>query len=167
MGSATAPAKLRIRLTDPADWPAHLDTLERHHALTPFASIRFSRTKVQGIMDRVDLTGRRRDLVLTAQWGERPIGLAYAKLGPYIMSDDELVVSAQAIVIDPQCPRFTAAKAFIRLLRGLDEWAKARSAAYVLVHNTAGAQFTGTHSLMQRWGAQPIGANYVKTASTD
>lgn len=112
-------------------------------------------------MDRVDAGGRGRELGLTALLDGVPVGAALATLGPYLMSETGLIVSAQAVIVDPAISRFAAAKAFVRLLRGIEAWAEARGAAHMMVHNTAGLH-RGSDRLLRRWGAAPIGANYVK-----
>ena len=72
------------------------------------------------------------------------------------------IVTIHAIAIDPAVPRLVAAKAFLKLLKGIERWKEARGADHILLHNTAGVRAKATERIMRRWGAEPIGGNWLK-----
>jgi hypothetical protein len=129
------------------------------HSESVFAEIPFSENKFnqsfENILDEPD-----KYLGLKVMLGDRMLGFCYAMIGGFYVGDAR-VVTVIAIVTDKAIQStMLGGKTAMRLVRGIEIWARSQSASFILYHVTSGTSVQGTDRFFRKAGMATLGGNY-------
>ena len=155
-------AKLNVDRVVDADRRQICDLARLAHEESFFSEIAFSEAKFFKALDNT-LSEPDTYLGLKVSMGDEIVGFCYALLGGYYIGVGTKVVTVITIATAPNVrSKILGGKAALRLTRGIEIWAKAMGASYVLYHATSGTNPTGSDRFFRKMGLATLGGNYGK-----
>lgn len=135
-------------------------TLE-YHAESRYAHIPFSERKFIRVFSKA-INSPSDTLSLYVQHNGRTVGLLNAGVGEYYLGEGGRMVTVYGLYVS-RAARASAlgGRVTIKLIRILNDWAKAQKAEEVHVHVTSGVDPERTDRLLRRLGYKTYGGNYV------
>ena len=89
------------------------------------------------------------------------MGFAYCFAGGYFIGEGARVVTVNTINVDETIRSgMLAGKVALRLVRGIETWAKKRQADVILYHVTSGKNATNIDRFFRKLGMTTLGGNY-------
>ena len=153
-------ARLRVDRVVEADRLKVCDLARLAHAESLFADIVFSEAKFFKAFDKA-LHETNAYLGLKVSLGNDIVRFCYALLGAYYAGEGTKVVTVITFAITPYTrSSVLGGKAAIRLMRGIEIWAKSMGAIYVLYHVTSGTNPTSSDGFFRKLGMTTLGGNY-------
>lgn len=125
-----------------------------------FASIPFSEAKFYKYFDNT-IEEPDKFLALKATLDDKLVGFAYCYVGGYFIGSDATVVTVNTICVDKSVRSgILGGKVAVRLVRGIEVWAKSRGAQLILYHVTSGRGVSGIDKFFRKMGMTTLGGNY-------
>lgn len=157
---ATSSLKV-FRATRQEDILAVRDITLEYHAESRYAHIPFSERKFIRAFSKA-ISNPNDTLALYVQHNGKTVGMLSAGAGDYYLGEGGRMVTVYALYVS-KAVRTTAlgGRITIKLLRILNDWAKAQKAEEVHVHVTSGVQPERTDRLLRRMRYKTYGGNYA------
>lgn len=156
-------AKLRVEKFVDADRHRVCELARLAHEESLFGDIPFSERKFYASFDN---TIEEPDvfLGLKVHLDGKIVGFCYAQLGGFYIGEDAKVVTVISLVTDPDVrAKVVGGKAALRLVKGIELWAKTMKANHVLFHVTSGTDPVGADRFFRKLGMRTLGGNYAET----
>lgn len=136
-------------------------TLE-YHAESRYAHIPFSERKFIRVFSKA-ISNPNDTLALYVQHNGKTVGMLNAGAGDYYLGEGGRMVTVYALYVS-KVVRATSlgGRVTIKLLRILNDWARAQKAEEVHVHVTSGVEPERTDRLLRRLGYRTYGGNYSR-----
>jgi hypothetical protein len=137
------------------------DIALEYHAESRYAHIPFSERKFIRFFSKA-ISSPNDTLALYVQHNGRTVGLLNAGVGEYYLGEGGRMVTVYALYVS-KAARASAlgGRVTVKLIRILNDWAKAQESAEVHVHVTSGVEPERTDRLLRRLGYRSYGGNYV------
>ena len=131
------------------------------HEESVFSFVAFDEAKARRLgmraLERPDRHG-----ALLAWHRDQPAGFLPCSAGEYMIGSGALLVTIQALYVDPGLRRcLFGGRAAIGLLAGARSWARARKATVLLMHVTSGVAAARKHRMVRRSKGDHGRGNYV------
>ena len=125
-----------------------------------FRDIAFSETKFNGFFSNT-LNDPKTYLGLKIERDGRVLGCSYCMIGGYFIGEDARIVTVNTICVDePIRASVLGGKVALKLVRGIEAWARNRDADAVLFHVTSGKSLNGIDRFFRKLGMTTLGGNY-------
>lgn len=135
-------------------------TLE-YHAESRYAHIPFSERKFIRVFSKA-ISNPNDTLALYVQHNGKTVGMLNAGAGDYYLGEGGRMVTVYALYVSKAVRATTlGGRITIKLLRILNDWAKAQQAEEVHLHVTSGVEPERTDRLLRRLGYRTYGGNYA------
>ncbi|HEY8577187.1 MAG TPA: hypothetical protein VIL88_12695 [Devosia sp.] len=136
------------------------DIALEYHAESRYAHIPFSERKFIRVFSKA-ISSPNDTLALYVQHNGRTVGMLNAGAGDYYLGEGGRMVTVYALYVSKPIRATTlGGRITIKLLRILNEWARAQLAEEVHVHVTSGVEPERTDRLLRRLGYRTYGGNY-------
>lgn len=125
-----------------------------------FREIEFSENKFNGFFSNT-LNNPQNYLGLKVERDGRVLGCSYCMIGGYFIGDGARIVTVNTICVDkPIRASVLGGKVALKLVRGIEAWARNRDADAVLFHVTSGKGLNGIDRFFRKIGMTTLGGNY-------
>lgn len=133
---------------------------QKSHEETIFGEITFSNRKFNRAFNHT-IDDPEHYLGLKVELGEQIVGCCYCMLGGYYIGEGARVVTVNSVFVDSDIrSTIMGGKVAIKLLRGIEHWARRKKAHVILYHVTAGRGIASTDSFFRKMGMTTLGGNY-------
>ena len=93
--------------------------------------------------------------------GDKILGFSYAYIGGYFIGEGARVVTVNTINVDQSARSgLLGGKIALRLVRGIEVWARKQRANVILYHVTSGKNVASTDKFFRKVGMTTLGGNY-------
>ena len=152
--------KLRVNLGVEADGEEICALARNVHEEGIFSEIPFSENKFykyfQNTIDEPDTY-----LGLKVFLGDKILGFSYAYIGGYFIGEGARVVTVNTINVDQSARSgLLGGKIALRLVRGIEVWARKQRANVILYHVTSGKNVANIDRFFRKVGMTTLGGNY-------
>lgn len=153
-------AKLKLKSAVEDDRTEICALMKAVHLEGLFQDIPFSQAKFDRFFDNT-LNNPDQHLGLKVSLDGKIIGCSYCQCGGYFIGDGARVVAVNTICVDAEArASVLGGKVALRLLSGIEVWARAQKAHFVLYHVTSGTDLTKVDRFFRRMGMTSLGGNY-------
>lgn len=157
--------KLRVSQSVEADRHPSCRLAKLAHEESLFSDIAFSEDKYFQAFENT-LKEPTKYLGIKVMLGDQMLGYCYALLGDYYIGEGAKVVTVISVFTDPSVRgKMLGGRVALRLIRGVETWAKGMGAAHVLYHVTSGVNPAGSDRLFRKLGFTTLGGNYSKAVT--
>ena len=132
-----------------------LDALNSQRRDIPFSETKFDRFFDSTLQDPEHHLG------LKVALDGNVLGCSYWMFGGYFIGDDARIVTVNTICVDADVRSgILGGKVAIRLVSGIEAWARAWDAHLILYHVTSGKALSNIDRFFRKMGLSTLGGNY-------
>ncbi len=164
MDVVVTPSVLRFEVASTLEQMMALEPLAKAHLAEtrygdePFTGVGFKQAAQKACLQPKQMG------VLIAYVREKPVGVIYCTLNPFLVLEQVLLCNVQWFYIDAEIRKsLLGGKVANGLFNGARSWAKTRNARELTISNTADPNSHKLHRFLKRRGAQTIGGCYAVT----
>lgn len=133
---------------------------QKAHEESIFKEIQYSEEKFSKSFDTT-INDPYKYLGLKVSIDNKILGFAYCMAGGYYIGEGAKVVTVNTIYVDkPIRNTLLGGRVAVKLIRGIETWARDRKAQYILYHVTSGAGIASADKFFRKMGMTTLGGNY-------